>query len=213
MWQYVSQVMQVTDQFNLFQGWQDLEMEGANVRFCEDWLDQARQDLYWRAFQSLAWQQQLVRIAGRQIKIPRLNAWYGDSGADYGYSGIKLPRTDWTAELLELKRSVEAACGHQFNAVLANYYRGGRDSVDWHADDERELGSNPVIASVSLGAERLFRFKHRHDRSKSTRSILLTSGSLLEMSGCTQSNWLHQIPKTKKEVNGRINLTFRRIFS
>ncbi len=199
----------MTDQFSLFSGWQDIVLPGACVRYHPNWLSQQQQTRYWRAFQELDWQQPAILIAGRQIRIPRLNAWYADSYADYGYSGIKLPRLDWTPELYELKQQVEATCGHRFNAVLANFYRRGQDSVDWHADDEPELGPKPVIASVSLGAGRAFKFRHRFDRTIATKTINLEPGSLLEMSCDTQSNWLHQIPKTKKDIGGRINLTFR----
>lgn len=201
----------MTDQFSLFRGWQSIDLNDGQARYLNQWLSEQEQATYWQAFQHLAWESPSIRIAGKAIPIPRLNAWYADRNAGYGYSGIKLPRLDWTPELRSLKERVKQATGYSFNAVLANYYRDGNDSVDWHADDEPELGSNPVIASVSLGGVRSFKFKHRQDRSLAPVSLLLEPGSLLEMSGGTQKNWLHKVPKTKKVVDARINLTFRKI--
>lgn len=152
-----------------------------------------------------------MRMFNRDIFIPRLNAWYADSGVEYGYSGFKLVRNNWTEELQTLRKRVEQSVGYPFNSVLANFYRNGQDSVDWHADDEPELGKNPVIASVSLGATRVFQLKHKHKKALKTLSVELTPGSLLVMSGRTQTHWLHRIPKTSKLVDGRLNFTFRTV--
>lgn len=197
------------DQASLFAGWQCLHLNGAELRYWPNWLGQSEQADYWQAFQYLAWEQSTIRMAGRDIAIPRLNAWYGDREANYGYSGVQLRRHCWTKELQQLRRDVENVVGESFNAVLANLYRDGQDSVDWHADDEPELGAEPVIASVSLGVAREFKMKHRRDRSLKPVTIELTPGSLLVMSGAAQANWLHKVPKTARPVGSRINLTFR----
>jgi alkylated DNA repair dioxygenase AlkB len=154
---------------------------------------------------SIAWRQEIATIMGRRVPIPRLTAWHGEAG--YVYSGIAMQPAAWTPPLLELKRYAEAHAGQAFNSVLLNLYRDGRDSVGWHADNERGLGRNPVIASISLGATRRFQLKHR--RSGERVAIDLTHGSCLIMAGATQHHWLHQLPKTARPVGPRINLTFR----
>ncbi len=157
-----------------------------------------------------AWRQEIATLYGRKINQPRLTAWYGDEGNDYTYSGIKNVALPWTAAILEVKRAVEPPSGVEFNSVLLNRYRTGRDSVSWHADDEPEFGERPVIASVSFGGTRTFQLKHKKRRELKA-SVELTHGSLLIMRGGTQANWLHQVPKTAKLVNERLNLTFRAI--
>ena len=156
-----------------------------------------------------AWRQETIRFYGKDIAVPRLTAWYGDEGIRYTYSGIENVALPWTPPLLEVKRAVEPPCGVVFNGVLLNRYRTGRDSVSWHADDEPEFGERPVIASVSFGGTRTFQLKHKTRKDKA--SIELTHGSLLIMRGGTQANWLHQIPKTARQVEERVNLTFRAI--
>jgi alkylated DNA repair dioxygenase AlkB len=159
-----------------------------------------------------AWRQEGFKLYGKRIAFPRLTAWYGDEGSSYVYSGIKNVPLTWTAAILEVKRAVEPPCGVVFNSVLLNRYRTGQDSVSWHADDEPEFGERPVIASVSFGATRTFQLKHKkHKHLKA--NIELTHGSLLIMRGGTQANWLHQIPKTAKRVDERLNLTFRAIIA
>src|SRR5512135_1962381 len=157
-----------------------------------------------------AWRQETIKLYGKDIAVPRLTAWYGDEGLRYIYSGIENVALRWTAPLLEVKRAVEPPCGVTFNSVLLNRYRTGKDSVSWHADDEAEFGERPVIASVSFGGTRKFQLKHKR-RKDLKASIELTHGSLLIMRGGTQANWLHQIPKTAKRVEERVNLTFRAI--
>jgi alkylated DNA repair dioxygenase AlkB len=142
---------------------------------------------------------------GRRLPIPRLTAWHGQAG--YVYSGIRMAPAPWTPPLLELKDIAEALAGQPFNSVLLNLYRHGRDSVSWHADNEPGLGRNPVIASISLGAERRFQLKHR--RTGERLSVDLAHGSCLIMAGATQHHWLHQLPKIAQPVGPRINLTFR----
>jgi alkylated DNA repair dioxygenase AlkB len=158
---------------------------------------------------TLLWHQDHIHMYGKSIPIPRLNAWYGDPGMHYAYSGIQLKPNPWTPELLYLKTKIENFTGHHLNSVLANLYRNENDSVAWHSDDEPELGPQPLIASLSLGATRWF--KLRHKKSKTLIRIPLTSGSLLIMKGDCQHAWEHEIPKTKQKTKARINLTFRKI--
>jgi alkylated DNA repair dioxygenase AlkB len=159
-----------------------------------------------------AWRQETIKIYGRMIDQPRLSAWYGNEGCDYIYSGIKNVPLPWTTAILEVKRAVEPVSGVVFNSVLLNRYRTGRDSVSWHADDEPDFGENPVIASVSFGGTRTFQFKHKK-RKELKANVELAHGSLLIMRGGTQANWRHQIPKTAKPVEERLNLTFRAIIA
>lgn len=165
--------------------------------------------LFQQLRESLQWEQSRIRIAGRSISIPRLNAWYGDADSRYSYSGTLFKPLPWTRTLLELRGEIERACGARFNSVLANLYRDGRDSVAWHADDEPELGPEPLIASLSLGATRRFRLKHRRDPSIPRIDTELADNTLLIMGGRLQHDWFHQVPKTRRPVAARINLTFR----
>lgn len=162
---------------------------------------------------TLAWRQDVLRIGGRELPIPRLNAWYGDAGTTYTYSGLRLEPLPWTPCLAQLRRRIEAASGARYDSVLANLYRDGHDSVAWHADDEPELGREPVIASLSLGAVRSFELRHRRARALGlgTQRLALPSGSLLVMRGATQHHWLHRVPKEPGVTAARINLTFRLI--
>jgi alkylated DNA repair dioxygenase AlkB len=130
----------------------------------------------------IAWRQDVIRIAGRRIPIPRLNAWYGDTGADYSYSGIRLEALPWVEPLQEIRKRVEWAAGVSFNSVLLNYYRDENDSVSWHADDEPELGTDPIIASVSLGQARSFELRRKRKQERQNKlQLLLEDGSLLVM--------------------------------
>jgi len=157
-----------------------------------------------------AWEEKFITIFGRTMPSPRLTAWHGDPGAVYRYSGLELHPRPWTAGLTEVRRAVETELGLRFDAVLCNLYRDGADSMGWHADDERELGPRPVIASVSLGAPRRFLLRHRTDRQL-RHGMNLEPGSLLVMQGETQRHWQHAVPKTRRAVAPRINLTFRRL--
>jgi alkylated DNA repair dioxygenase AlkB len=154
------------------------------------------------------WQQEQVLIFGQRRLVPRLVAWHGDAGASYVYSGTEHHPEPWTPALERIRDRVSALTGAGFNAVLLNLYRDGRDGMGWHADDEPELGRNPVIASVSLGATRRFCLRHRR-RKGLKLDLPLPHGSLLCMSGATQHHWLHALPKTRLPVAERINLTFR----
>ncbi len=158
----------------------------------------------------VAWQQEQVLIFGRWRQVPRLVAWYGDAGASYTYSGTSHEPLPWTEEVAMLRKRVEVLTGHVFNGVLLNLYRDGRDGMGWHADNEPELGSEPVVASISFGAPRRFTLKHKRRKTEKVE-LLLEDGSVLLMSGATQANWLHSVPKTSKQVGERINLSFRHI--
>ncbi|MEM6767799.1 MAG: alpha-ketoglutarate-dependent dioxygenase AlkB [Bacteroidota bacterium] len=162
---------------------------------------------------SIPWKQEYIHLFGKKVAQPRLTAWHGEPEASYTYSGLKLPPQPWTPELLSLKKKVADFCKAQFNSVLINLYREGADSMGWHSDDEKELGQQPVIASISLGAERRFQFKHKYRKEIPLISFSLKSGSLFVMKGLTQQYWKHQVPKTKKLVEPRLNLTFRYIVS
>lgn len=156
------------------------------------------------------WRQDDIRIFGKVYAQPRLTALYGNNEKPYSYSGIRMEPLAFSPLLSRLKAAIERQTGATFTTCLLNLYRDGKDSNGWHADNEKELGKNPVIASLSLGATRVFKLKHRYDKQQKAR-LELTSGSLLLMQGPTQHFWLHEIPKTKREVGPRINLTFRKI--
>lgn len=158
----------------------------------------------------LPWAQRPIRIMGREVLQPRLSAWIGDPGAAYTYSGVLNEPQPWPAALLELRARVSAEAGAPFNSVLCNLYRDGNDSMGFHADAERELGPEPVIASLSLGATRRFQLRHR--RNTADRLDLdLADGSLLMMRGTLQQHYRHAVPKQRAVTAPRINLTFRTI--
>jgi alkylated DNA repair dioxygenase AlkB len=156
----------------------------------------------------IQWQQDNIKIFGKIYMQPRLTALYANNNKSYSYSNIKMQPITFTPTLFDIKSKIEKRINSQFTSCLLNLYRNGQDSNGWHADNEKELGLNPVIASLSLGAERVFHMKHRNDKKEKVK-INLTNGSLLVMRGRTQHHWLHQIPKTRKKVGERINLTFR----
>lgn len=156
---------------------------------------------------NILWKQESMNMYGKQVMFPRLTAWYGDNDKPYSFSGITLRPHSWSKELLEIKNKIEPIANTQFNSVLLNQYRNGNDSISWHTDAEKELGLNPIIGSVNFGATR--KFQLRHIKTKEKIEIELTHGSLLIMQGELQHFWQHQVPKTAKKVNERINLTFR----
>lgn len=180
----------------------------AEVHYYPNFFNKTQSDeLFLQLQQEIPWQQDEITVFGKMHLQPRLTALFGDEGKAYGYSGIAMQPHRWNPLLMFIKESVEAACGASFTTVLLNYYRDGKDSNGWHADNEKELGRNPVIASVSFGAERFFHLQHNSKTHK--LKILLEHGSLLLMQGQTQHCWKHQIPKTAKPIGPRINLTFR----
>jgi alkylated DNA repair dioxygenase AlkB len=158
----------------------------------------------------LAWQEESIFLFGRWVKVPRLMCWYGDSQACYQYSHVLHQPLPWTASLKNIKRDIEQASGYTFNSVLGNLYRDGNDSMGCHADDEKELGRNPVIASLSLGDSRVLKFRHLQRRI--VLDALLEHGDLLIMADTLQHHWQHQLPKTRQPKTARINLTFRTIY-
>ena len=160
----------------------------------------------------IGFEQRPIRIMGRTVMQPRLSAWVGDPGAAYTYSGVLNEPAPWSAALLELRHAASAAAGEPFNSVLCNLYRDGTDSMGFHADAERELGPQPVIASLSLGATRRFQVRHRRDVADRL-DIDLHDGSLLIMRGELQRHYRHAVPKQRAITEPRINLTFRRIMS
>ncbi len=158
---------------------------------------------------TIAWKNDEAKIFGKHFITKRKAAWYGDREFDYKYSNTTKTALIWTPELLQIKKITEEISGTKFNSCLLNLYHDGDEGMSWHSDDEKSLGKNTVIASLSLGVTRKFSFKHK--ASKETISLLLESGSLLVMKGSTQTNWLHSLPKSKKVSEPRINLTFRTI--
>ncbi|MFY7757551.1 MAG: alpha-ketoglutarate-dependent dioxygenase AlkB family protein [Flavobacterium stagni] len=165
-------------------------------------------DFFQKLQSEIPWQQDSITVYGKTHAQPRLTALFGNEGKPYAYSNIVMQPHPWTPLLTFLKEEIEAVCEERFTTVLLNLYRNGQDSNGWHADNEKELGRNPVIASLSLGAERMFHLQHNTIKDAKLK-INLTSGSLLVMKGTTQHFWKHQIPKTTKPIGPRINLTFR----
>ncbi len=190
---------------------QIIPLPGADVVYMPRWLaDQEATAFYHALASSLSWSQDTIKLFGKPVKIPRLQAWYGDLTTQYTYSGLTMVPKEWTTELQNLRSRCEKAAECRFNSVLANWYRHGQDSMGMHADDEPELGVQPVIASVTLGEGRPFILRHK--QTKETARINLEHGSLLIMRGDTQRNYLHGINKTTRSIGGRINLTFRYIY-
>ena len=159
--------------------------------------------------EKIPWREEQIKLFGKMVMQPRLTALMGDEGMEYGYSGITMQPMPWSKEMLAVKEKIEAICEGNFNVCLLNFYRHGQDSMGWHADDERELGHNPLIASLSLGDIRKFMLRKKADK-KEKMTFLLEHGSLLLMGGDLQHQWQHQVPKTK-HAQARINLTFRRV--
>lgn len=190
-----------------------LELPDADVRLWPEAFARERADaLHAELRADIPWAQEEVVIFGARRRVPRLVAWHGDPDARYVYSGTAHEPLAWTAPLLEIRAAVEALTGHRYNSVLLNLYRDGSDGMGWHADDEPALGRDPVIASVSLGATRRFRLRHRRRREAAV-ALDLEHGSLLLMAGPTQHHYVHAVPKTARAVGERINLTFRWVAS
>lgn len=159
---------------------------------------------------TIAWKQESMKMYGKEVLFPRLMAWHGDRSAAYSFSGNIFSPTTWTKELQEIRDRISPISGSVFNSVLLNLYRSGSDSMGWHADDEPELGNQPVIASVNFGATRRFMLRYKTDHQLKYE-LALQHGSLLIMKGKLQEYWEHQVPKTTKIADKRINLTFRLI--
>lgn len=159
---------------------------------------------------NIQWKQEPIKIMGKEIMQPRLTAWYGESEKPYRYSGITMQAYSWTDFLLEIKSKIEDKAQTHFTSVLLNYYRNGEDSMGWHRDNEKELGSQPIIGSVSFGSTRKFQFRP-YTGKKPLIDIPLSAGTGLIMKGMTNHFWEHRLPKAPKLISPRINLTFRKI--
>ena len=188
-----------------------LPLKDANVLYLEQFYNSETSNILFNTLRKeIQWQQDDIKLFGKTYKQPRLTALYAENEKPYSYSNITMYPESFFKELEQVKSDIEEKIAHKFTTCLANLYRTGNDSNGWHSDNEKELGHNPVIASLSLGATRSFQLKHKTDSSLRF-NIELPSGSLLIMKGTTQEFWKHQIPKTKKHVGERINLTFRTI--
>lgn len=198
------------DLFNLQQETANLLPKNGIVNYYGFILNKEKADHYFQQLHNtIEWKNDTAVINGKTIYTDRKVAWYGDSNFKYRYSGTTKTALVWTKELLELKSLVEEKTDHRFNSCLLNLYLSGEEGMAWHSDDEKSLGKNTTIASLSLGAERAFAFKHKE--SKETVSLLLNHGSLLVMKDETQTHWWHRLPPTKLVKRARINLTFRTI--
>lgn len=185
-----------------------IRLPGGDAVLFEDAVPDA-DAAFRRILDETPWRQEKITLFGRERDMPRLTCWMGE--AAYVYSGLLNAPAPWSPAVAALKATVETLAGASFNGVLLNLYRDGADSMGWHADDETELGPEPVIASVSLGAVRRMRFKPKRHHRAETLGLDLPGGSVLVMRGGTQQNWLHAVSKTARPVGPRINLTFRRI--
>lgn len=184
------------------------DLPDAEIIYYPAFFDQnTANQLFEELKHGIPWQQDNIKLYGKEHAQPRLTALFGNDGKPYSYSNIKMQPHPWSIVLQKIRFQVESQAEVQFTTVLLNYYRHGKDSNGWHADNEKELGTNPIIASLSFGAERIFQLKHNSLDLK--KNIVLENGSLLLMKGTTQHFWKHQIPKTSKPVGERINLTFR----
>lgn len=186
-----------------------LPIKEATISYYPDFLSSIEANACFEVLKSkIVWQQEEVRVFGKIYPQPRLTALYGNNQNAYTYSGLTLYPKAFTPTLLNLKKKIETLCPNEFTSCLLNLYRDGKDSNGWHSDDEKELGINPIIASISLGQERMFHLRHKAKKDWKYK-MPLGNGSLLLMEGETQHNWQHQIPKTRKTIKERINLTFR----
>ena len=180
----------------------------SEIIFWPNWLAGQQADaLLATVIAKTPWREDIINIAGRRIPVPRLQNWFGAPDTSYTYSGIRLQALAFPDWMDSVRTAVEQTTGYSFNRALVNYYRHGRDSVDWHADDEPELGIEPLVASLSLGAERMFQL--RHNKSKERLSVSLPHGSLLLMGAGIQDYWQHRLAKVSGLEEARVNFTFR----
>jgi len=204
------------------------EMENSHILLYDNYFTDEVSDNYFNYLKKeINWKQESMFMYGKKLNFARLTAWYGEKGKQYSFSGITLKPESWENDkiLMEILKELIFETGIEYNSVLLNYYRNGKDSISWHSDNEKELGENPSIASVSFGCDRVFKMRRYSDKSN-VHNIILKHGSVLLMDGETQHHWQHMIPKiklkTKKHELGlfnqkieygteRINLTFRKI--
>ena len=173
-----------------------------------DWRSVEKEELNKVIFKNITWRHDKIRMYGREVYQPRYTAWYGDSGTDYSYSGLKMQPLPWNEGLAFIRDKVSAVAGIQFNSVLLNWYRDGDDHMGWHTDAEKELGINPIICSVNFGATRRFQFRRIDDHAEKFE-LALSHGTVLIMRGETQHFWQHAVPKQRAVKQSRFNLTFR----
>lgn len=189
-----------------------IDLPDADLRYFPRWVDADLADQWLLELSARTpWSQPQIRLYGRSIAVPRLVAWYGDADAQYRYSGLTHEPLPWTPLLAEIRQRVQQEVGAALNGVLLNFYRDGQDAMGWHSDDEPELGREPMVVSLNLGAIRRFDFR-RKGTSRIEHSLNLEHGSLLVMRGPTQHYWQHQIARTRKVSEPRLNLTFRQLF-
>ena len=200
-------------QASLFtQSSQQITLEDGNCQFVQEFMQPVEgHELFNFLMHTLNWRQETLVLFGKRVKTPRLSYWMGDAGLSYRYSNMTMKAEPWLSELKIITQQINEASEQQFNSVLINLYRDGQDSNGWHADNEPELGADPTIASLSLGATRDFQLKHRYNPQLKF-SLALTHGSLLIMGKGMQTHWLHQIPK-RANAEPRINLTFRTVLT
>lgn len=192
--------------------WETVPLPDAEVRVWPSFYRKPETDAFMRRLQAeTPWRQEVITLWGKRHLQPRLSAWYGDPGRAYAYSGVVLEPLPWTETLSCIKTGVERVTDCRFNSVLLNLYRDEDDSVGWHSDAEPELGSHPVIASLSFGETRTFRMRHKSRKEQKPVAIDLADGNLLLMSGPTQRHWQHAVMKERAPCGPRINLTFRTI--
>jgi alkylated DNA repair dioxygenase AlkB len=186
-----------------------IKMQDADLLYHPTFYTKSESDKIFKTLlETIEWKQDKIMMYGKEILLPRLSAWYGDSDKPYTYSGITLNPLPWTDELLQIKERIEKVANVKFSSVLINRYRNGQDYVGWHTDAEKELGKNPVIGSVNFGATRKFQLR-RIDNHSEKFEVELKHGTFLLMHGSTQHFWQHQVPKTAVKIGERLNLTFR----
>lgn len=186
-----------------------INYDGQAFYFGNIFTDEESNNYFIELLNKIEWRNENVIMFGKEIITKRKVAFYADKGIEYTYSSKTKNGLEWNETLLTIKHIIETYTKVSYNACLLNLYHNGTESMGWHSDDEKEIVPNSSIASVSFGAERKFSFKHKSTRE--TSSVLLENGSLLEMKGSIQKNWLHAMPKTSKVTTPRINLTFRQM--
>lgn len=207
----ISLILSMTQNASKHQQPINLLSKQGEVYLFDSFFTQKEADDFMQKLQStIQWKQEPIKIFGKLVMQPRLTAWYGDVDKSYTYSGITMKPINWTKELLEIKKRIETVSNVRFTSALLNLYRDGQDSMGWHRDNEKELGENPTIGSVSFGESRIFKMRDYVSKETVT-NIELTHGSYLLMQGETQHFWEHQIPKTTKKLKARINITFRKL--
>jgi alkylated DNA repair dioxygenase AlkB len=186
-----------------------LNLPDAEFLYQRHFVDPEQEEsFFYRLKTQIHWRSDEITLFGKKVMQPRLVAWFGPQ--PYRYSGLTLVPQPMPESVLELLNKLNYQLGIEFNCLLANYYRNGQDSMGWHADNDKELGADPQIASLSLGAQRVFKLRHKKDKNLKAQ-IQLESGSLLLMGKGSQVHYLHSLPKTAKPIGERINLTFRQI--